>query len=74
MIGAMAIAALLKFAEWEDWVALVVGAAVGASPWIFGFSNNQNAAFEFAGLGIIVVLSSISEIWASLSHPAGLQT
>ena len=39
VIGAMAIAALLEFAEWEEWVALLVGAAVAASPWVLGFAT-----------------------------------
>ena len=34
VIGAMAIAALVQFAEWEEWVTLVVGLAVAVSPWV----------------------------------------
>ena len=68
VIGAMAIAALLEFAEWEEWVALLVGAAVAASPWVLGFATIHHAAIVFAALEIVVALSSISEIWTVHFH------
>lgn len=64
-------AALAQFAEWEEWVALIVGALVVIAPWVLGFAAIHAAMWSCVVLGIIVVLSSISEIWA-VHHPAAI--
>jgi SPW repeat len=69
VIGAMAIAALVQFAEWEEWVALVVGVLVVISPWVLGFAAVHAAVWTCVVLGLIVALASISEIWI-VHHPA----
>jgi uncharacterized membrane protein HdeD (DUF308 family) len=69
VIGAMAIAALVQFAEWEEWVALVVGVLVVISPWVLGFAAVHAALWTCVVLGLIVALASISEIWV-VHHPA----
>ena len=71
VIGVMAIAALVQFAEWEEWVALVVGLAVAVSPWVLGFAAMHHALVVCVVLGVIVALASISEIWA-VHHPAAI--
>ena len=65
----MAIAALVQFAEWEEWVALIVGVAVAVAPWVFGFAAMHYALAACVVLGVIVALASISEIWV-VHHPA----
>jgi hypothetical protein len=69
VIGAMAIAALVQFAEWEEWVALVVGVLVVISPWVLGFAAVHAALWTCVVLGLIVALASVSEIWI-VHHPA----
>ena len=69
IIFAMGLIALMQFAEWEEWIALIVGALVIISPWVLGFAAIQAAMWTCVVLGAIVVLSSISEIWA-VHHPA----
>lgn len=69
-IAAMAITALVQFAEWEDWVALVAGVLMIAAPWMIGFAGMAYAVWAFVVLGLIVALASISEIW-TLHHPEG---
>ena len=64
IIFLMGLFALLQFAEWEEWVALIVGVLTIISPWALGFAAIQAATWSCVVLGIIVVLSSISEIWA----------
>jgi len=71
IIFAMGLIALMQFAEWEEWVALIVGALVIISPWALGFAAVQAAMWTCVVLGVIVVLSSISEIWA-VHHPAAV--
>ena len=68
VIFAMGAAALMQFAEWEEWVALIVGALVIIAPWVLGFAAIHPAMWACVALGVIVVLSSISEIWA-VHHP-----
>jgi uncharacterized membrane protein HdeD (DUF308 family) len=62
-------AALAQFAEWEEWVALIVGVLVIIAPWVLGFATIHAAMSSCVVLGVIVALSSISELWA-VHHPA----
>ena len=71
IIFLMGVAALSQFAEWEEWVALVVGVLVVISPWVLGFAAIHAAMWTCVVLGIIVALSSISEIWA-VRHPEAI--
>ncbi len=71
VIAAMAIAALVQFAEWEEWVTLVVGLAVAAAPWVLGFAALHHALAVCVVLGLIVALASVTEIW-SAHHPAAI--
>ena len=64
IIFAMGLVALMQFAEWEEWIALIVGALVIIAPWVLGFAAIHAAMWTCVVLGAIVVLSSISEIWA----------
>jgi uncharacterized membrane protein HdeD (DUF308 family) len=70
-IFVMGVAALVQFVEWEEWVALIVGALVILAPWVLGFPTLHVAMLSCVVLGAIVVLSSISEIWA-VHHPAAI--
>ena len=65
------VAALMQFAEWEEWVALIVGSFVIIAPWALGFAALHAAMWSCVVLGAIVVLSSISEIW-TVHHPAAI--
>lgn len=64
IIFVMGLVALMQFAEWEEWIALIVGALVIIAPWVLGFAAVHAAMWTCVVLGAIVVLSSISEIWA----------
>ena len=65
----VAIAALVNFAEWEEWVNLLVGLAVISSPYLFGFGNVAHAVTAHYVLGVLVVLSTGWELW-EVHHPA----
>ena len=71
IIFLIGVVALMQFAEWEEWVALVVGALVIIAPWVLRFAPIHAAMWSCVVLGVIVVLSSISEIWA-VHHPAAI--
>ncbi len=68
VIAVMAVAALVQFAEWEDWVALIAGVLMIIAPWVLGFAAMHYAAGAFVVLGLIVAIASISEIWI-VHHP-----
>ncbi len=68
VIGAMAIAALVQFAEWEDRVALIAGVLMIVAPWVLGFAAMHAAMGAFVVLGLVVALASVSEIWMLHNH------
>jgi hypothetical protein len=65
----MAVAAVVQFAAWEERVVLIIGILVLISPRVLGFAAVHAALWTCVVLGIIVALSSISEIWV-VHHPA----
>jgi hypothetical protein len=71
MIAAIAVAALVQFAEWEAWALLVAGLATAASPWALGFYVLHRGLAVCVVLGLIVALASAAKIW-SLRHPAAI--
>ena len=69
VIFVMAIAAMAQFSEWEEWIALIAGVLVVIFPWVLGFASIHYAVGACVILGIIVVLSSISQLWVIHSSP-----
>jgi SPW repeat len=67
----LAAAALVQFAEWEEWVELVAGVLVVIAPWVLRFATIHMAMWSCVVLGVIVVLSALSELW-SVRHPAAI--
>ncbi len=70
VIAVMAIAALVQFAEWEEWVALAAGVLVVIAPWTLGFAGIGYALWACVILGIVAALASMSEIWTAHRPPA----
>ncbi|MBV9290131.1 MAG: SPW repeat protein [Hyphomicrobiales bacterium] len=68
VIAVMGLAALVQFAEWEEWIALIAGVLMIIAPWVLGFAALTYAVFTFVVLGIVVALASVSEIWM-VHHP-----
>ena len=69
VIAIMGLAALIQFAEWEDWVALVAGVLMIIAPSVIGFAAVGYAVWAFVVLGLIVAVASVWEIWM-IHHPA----
>ena len=68
VIGALAVATLSVFAEWEEWVNMVLGLWLIVSPWLLGFMANANAMGTHVVLGVLVVLESAWAVW-DFRHP-----
>ena len=56
VICAVAIAAVTKFAEWEEWINLLLGLWVLVSPWVLSFSAQTTARWAHVGIGLIASL------------------
>jgi hypothetical protein len=61
-------AALVRFAEWEEWLNMLLGVGVAASPFIFALTGNEIATQALFLGGVIVVAMSGWELWA-VHHP-----
>lgn len=57
--------ALLMFREWEEWINVILGAWIMASPWILGFPHTT-AAHVMVTVGIVITYLALLEIW--LAH------
>lgn len=68
IIVVLSVAALSAFAEWEEWINLVVGLWAIISPWVLKFSGNSTAVRIDVIIGVIVAVLAAIEIW--LTHRA----
>jgi SPW repeat len=71
VIAVLSIAALMQFAEWEEWVTMVVGLSLIAAPWGLGFAAVSHALAAFVVLGVMIVALSASKLWI-FHHPGKL--
>jgi len=65
VIGVTSIAALVSFAEWEEWVNLVLGLWVAISPWALSFNLviSETAVRAQVALGLVIVVLAAVELW-----------
>jgi SPW repeat len=63
VIGILAIAALTRFAEWEEWLNLALGLWVLVSPWVLGFTTQTNARWAHVIVGLIVAVLAGVKLW-----------
>ena len=63
LISLLAIAALLRYAEWEEWLVLAAGGWLIVSPWAMGFADHGTAKVVHIGVGVIVVFVAGWEVW-----------
>jgi hypothetical protein len=68
VIALASLAATFHFSEWEEWVNLFAGLWLVAAPWILGFHRAGDAVGAFVGIGVIVTMISLSELWEE-HHP-----
>ncbi len=68
VVAIFAVAALVQFAEWEEWVSALLGLWMILAPWIVGFASVGVAVAAFVVLGIVVLAASASELW-QIRHP-----
>jgi hypothetical protein len=68
IIAVISIAALAAFAVWEEWLNLIVGLWVLASPWVLGFAGSTAMQVHIV-IGVIVAVLAALEIWILYQRP-----
>lgn len=62
VIAGLSVAALAAFAQWEEWLNLLLGLWVLVSPWVLGFQGTTAATVHIVG-GILVAGLAAIEMW-----------
>ena len=62
LIVALSIAAIVAFSNWEEWLNLLLGFWLMASPWALGFMHTP-AMHISLGLGAMVAFMAALELW-----------
>ena len=62
LIAVLSIAALTAFAVWEEWLNLIVGLWLIASPWLFGFQDSDAMMVDVV-IGAVVAALAALEAW-----------
>lgn len=61
----LALAALVEFHAWEEWIGMVLGLWLIASPWVLGFAMMAMAMWTAVALGIVTLVLAG---WSLYSH------
>ena len=72
VIAVLSIAALFAFAEWEEWLNLIVGLWILVSPWALKFSGSTDAMRTAVIVGVIVAVIAAIELWMFHRSPPRL--
>jgi hypothetical protein len=61
-IVVLSLAAIVLFAEWEEWLNLLLACWLIVSPWVLGFAHTR--AMHWAiGIGIVSLYMTALELW-----------
>ena len=55
-------AAIVAFSIWEEWINLLIGCWLIASPWLLGFTQTRAMHFAIAA-GAVVAFMALLELW-----------
>lgn len=69
-IALIAIGALVAFAEWEEWVNLILGIWAVVSPWVLGFADITAAVYAHVIAGLVVAVLAALELWFARQRPS----
>jgi len=65
IVGVFAIAAMIKFAQWEEWITIAVGVWLIISPWLLGYAATVAAMQNHVVIGAFVIILAGWEINAA---------
>jgi hypothetical protein len=63
VVGGVALAAIVAFTEWEEWLSFALGIWVVLAPWVLGFTGVTLAVWTHVILGVLVAAIAAWEIW-----------
>jgi hypothetical protein len=61
-IVALSIAAIFAFADWEEWLKVLLGAWLIAAPWVLSFAHTSAMHVSIA-VGVVVIFLALLELW-----------
>jgi hypothetical protein len=69
-IAVLSLAAMVAFANWEEWGNLLLGIWLVVSPWVLGFAHTSAMHFSI-GVGATVAFLAALELWLvyDAAHP-----
>jgi len=68
IVAGASLAAILKFTEWEEWINIVAGAWLIASPWILNYTSilasqvALSATANYVAVGLCIIILSLWEL------------
>jgi SPW repeat len=63
-IAALSLAALMLYAEWEEWITLAAGLWMILSPFVLGFTHTT-AMHVVIGIGFVVTFLAALDLWSA---------
>jgi hypothetical protein len=67
IVIAVSFLAILAFAEWKEWINIVAGLWLVASPWLLGFPHTR-AMHVVIGVGLLIAYDAALELWVVRTH------
>jgi hypothetical protein len=67
-IAAIAIAAIVAFSDWEEWLNLLLGIWLVISPWVLGFVHTKAMHVSIL-IGVMVAFIAGLELWLRHYEP-----
>jgi hypothetical protein len=62
VVGAVSLAAIAAYANWEEWANVAVGFWLVISPWLLGFTHTRAMHFSI-GIGVVMAFFALLELW-----------
>jgi hypothetical protein len=62
IIAILSLVAMFAYADWEEWVKLLLGIWLIVSPWLLGFAHTSAMHYSI-GIGATVAFFSALELW-----------
>lgn len=62
LVATISFVALVTFQAWEEWINLILGVWISASPWVLGFQHTVAMRINL-GVDILIVYLAVLELW-----------
>ena len=62
VIGVISFAAIIAYRDWEEWLNVLLGLWLIASPWLLGFSHTR-AMHLSIGIGVVVAFLALLDLF-----------